>query len=69
MSFSPEKNSHYEALCRGFRRDLIETLYPIQTGHPGGSLSCVEILTALYFDTFAIIAQFSERKKSQKCFT
>ena len=31
------------------RRELITTLYKIQTGHPGGSLSCCEILYVLYF--------------------
>ena len=35
--------------CAKFRRDLIEQLHSIQTGHPGGSLSCCEILTVLYF--------------------
>lgn len=37
------------ALCRTFRRDVIRALYEAQSGHPGGSLSCCEILTALYF--------------------
>lgn len=35
--------------CAKFRRDLIKQLHSIQTGHPGGSLSCCEILTVLYF--------------------
>ncbi len=50
MGFTAEKQEYYKALCQGFRRDIIEMLYPIQTGHPGGSLSCIEILTALYFE-------------------
>lgn len=33
------------------RRDIIEMLYRCQSGHPGGSLSCVEILMALYYKT------------------
>ena len=36
--------------CLQFRHDLIDLLHDIQTGHPGGSLSCTEILTTLYFN-------------------
>ena len=32
------------------RRDALEMIYKAGSGHPGGSLSCVEILVALYFD-------------------
>lgn len=32
------------------RRDILEMIYNIQSGHLGGSFSEVEILTALYFD-------------------
>jgi len=35
--------------AKSFRRDIIEMLYKSQSGHPGGSLSAVDILTALYF--------------------
>jgi transketolase len=31
------------------RRHILEMLYESQSGHPGGSLSAVEIVTALYF--------------------
>jgi transketolase len=37
------------ALARGLRRDVIDTLWHAQAGHPGGSLSAVEILAALFF--------------------
>ncbi len=39
----------YSALCAKLRRDVIDTLHRIGTGHPGGSLSCCEILCTLYF--------------------
>lgn len=32
------------------RKDILEMIYNIQSGHLGGSFSMVEILTALYFD-------------------
>ena len=43
-----------QTLCLRFRNDLIDLLYSIQTGHPGGSLSCTEILTTLFFDKMNI---------------
>ncbi len=36
------------------RVELIELLHRIQTGHPGGSLSCCEILATLYFECMNI---------------
>lgn len=32
------------------RRDIVRMVYEAQSGHPGGSLGCVEYFTALYFD-------------------
>ena len=36
-------------LCRKFRKELIECLHAVRSGHPGGSLSATEIITTLYF--------------------
>jgi transketolase len=38
-----------EAIARELRRDIVETIYTVGSGHPGGSLSELEILIALYF--------------------
>jgi transketolase len=35
--------------ARSLRRDIVEMLHTAASGHPGGSLSAVEIVTALYF--------------------
>ncbi len=35
--------------AKQIRRDIIEMTYAAASGHPGGSLSAVEILTSLYF--------------------
>jgi transketolase len=32
------------------RRDIVRMVYGAQSGHPGGSLGCVEFFTALYFE-------------------
>lgn len=36
------------------RRDVLETLWRVGSGHPGSSLSMVEILVALYFRTLRV---------------
>ena len=43
-----------KSLCRELRMELIEQLYRIQTGHPGGSLSATEILVTLYFNVMNV---------------
>ena len=45
---SAEKISRLQEKCKQFRVDLVKLLHSIQTGHPGGSLSAVEIVTTLY---------------------
>jgi len=54
MSLSIEKKEYLEKMCKQCRIDIIETLHHIQTGHPGGSLSAVEIIITLYFEKMNI---------------
>lgn len=49
-----ERKQELEAQCLSFRKELIDLLHSIQTGHPGGSLSCTEIVTSLYFELMNI---------------
>src|SRR4051794_22132900 len=39
-----------QAIARTVRRDIIEMITAAKSGHPGGSLSAVEILVTLYYD-------------------
>ena len=39
-----------EKIAKELRRDIIDMLYEARSGHPGGSLSCIDILTVLYFE-------------------
>ena len=32
-------------ICKEVKKDIIEMIYEAKSGHPGGSLSCSEILT------------------------
>ena len=38
-----------KALIKTIRRDIVEMTTAAKSGHPGGSLSAVEIVTAFYF--------------------
>ena len=37
-----------EKIAKEIRKDVLDMIYAAGSGHPGGSLSCVEILVALY---------------------
>lgn len=37
-------------MCAQVRRDIVRMVYQVQSGHPGGSLGCVEYFVALYFN-------------------
>ncbi|MEL7610440.1 MAG: transketolase [Bacillota bacterium] len=50
MRLTLEREEALDKLCKEFRITLIERLHAAKTGHPGGSLSVCEILTALYFE-------------------
>ena len=41
-------------IARNIRKDIVSMIHMSKSGHPGGSLSAVEILTALYFDEMNI---------------
>ena len=42
-------------ITRNIRKDIVTMIHGSKSGHPGGSLSAVEILTALYFDEMNIV--------------
>ncbi len=41
--------AHLEEMAKEVRKDIVEMTYLAHSGHPGGSLSSVEILVSLYF--------------------
>ncbi len=49
-----EKVEHLTAQAREIRKDIISMIYASQSGHPGGALSCTDILTVLYFDVMKL---------------
>ena len=49
-----ERAKELQNLCLQFRNEIVDLLHDIQTGHPGGSLSCTEIVTTLYYEKMKI---------------
>jgi len=39
---------HSLKLCMQMRRDIVRMVHAVNSGHPGGSLGCVEFFVALY---------------------
>ena len=39
-----------EGIAKSIRRSIVSMICEAKSGHPGGSLSIVDILTALYYD-------------------
>jgi transketolase len=50
----PRSLEELQAIALRVRRDIIRMIGAAGSGHPGGSLSAVEILVELYFDTMRI---------------
>ena len=50
----PKSIEELQAICKRVRREIIEMTGAAKSGHPGGSLSAVEILVELYFDYMRI---------------
>ncbi len=48
MPLTAERAKELAELCRRFRIEALTAIHGAQSGHPGGSLSCCEILTLLY---------------------
>ncbi|MEN5195921.1 transketolase [Sphingobacterium sp. PCS056] len=42
--------SELEEIVSQVRRDIVRMVHSCQSGHPGGSLGCTELLVALYFE-------------------
>lgn len=52
-----EKVLRLEAQAKEVRKEILTMIHAAQSGHPGGSLSAADIMTALYFDELNIDPQ------------
>ena len=49
MKKTPPDIARLKELAKQFRQEILEIIHEAGSGHPGGSLSLVEIMTGLYF--------------------
>jgi len=57
-----------KAMCNQLRQDVIQMVHAAGSGHPGGSLSAVEFVAALYFDTLENLDPMNPRKADRDRF-
>ncbi len=50
------------------RRDIVRMVHAVQSGHPGGSLGCTDLLVALYFSEMHHNTNFSMDGKDEDIF-
>lgn len=54
MPFSMERKEEFKRLAKEIRLTVLKMIYEAGSGHPGGSLSAVEIISTLYFDKMRV---------------
>ncbi|MDP3393171.1 transketolase [Sediminibacterium sp.] len=50
------------------RRDIVRMVHGVQSGHPGGSLGCTDVVTALYFHSMKHDVHFNMDGKQEDLF-
>ena len=50
MAISTDREKELQIFSNELRKTILTMLHGVQSGHAGGSLSCVEILTVLYLE-------------------
>ena len=64
-----ERMEYLQKMTTQVRRDIIRMVNGANSGHPGGSLGCVEYMVALYFDVMKHNpAEFTQDGKGQDMF-
>ena len=57
-----------EKISSQVRRDIVRMVHAVQSGHPGGSLGCVEYLVALFFDKMTHNREFNMDGENEDLF-
>ncbi len=57
-----------KAIASQVRRDIVRMVHGVQSGHPGGSLGCVEFFTVLYFEIMKHDPSFNMDGKGEDLF-
>jgi len=57
-----------EKIAMQVRRDILRQVHSCQSGHPGGSLGCTDLLVALYFNTMTHNTLFNMKGMGEDLF-
>lgn len=57
-----------ERIATQVRRDIIRMVHGAQSGHPGGSLGCADLLVALYFEVMEHKPDFNMKGENEDLF-
>ncbi|MDW8297646.1 MAG: 1-deoxy-D-xylulose-5-phosphate synthase N-terminal domain-containing protein, partial [Raineya sp.] len=58
-----------QSIATQVRRDIVRMVHSAQSGHPGGSLGCTDLMVALYFEVLNHTPQpFDMQGKNQDLF-
>jgi transketolase len=60
--------AEYKKIASQTRRDIVRMVHGVQSGHPGGSLGCVEFFISLYYNVMNIKLPFSMDAKDEDVF-
>lgn len=60
--------SELNKIASQVRRDIVRMVHGVQSGHPGGSLGCADLLTALYFHTMKHNTNFNMNGEGEDLF-
>lgn len=63
-----KSNQELKSLTTQIRRDILRMVHAVNSGHPGGSLGCVEYFTALYGKVLQYKLPFSMEGKGEDVF-
>ena len=55
-----------EEKALNIRKNIVEMIYEAQSGHPGGALSCADLLTALYFSEMNVDVNNSQNENRDR---
>lgn len=68
MKFSEIHLQKLKKTAQAVRKDILDMVYQAQSGHPGGSLGCVEYFIALYFHVMQYKKTFAMHGKEEDIF-
>jgi transketolase len=68
FNFYMKSISDLQSIASQVRRDILRQVHSCSSGHPGGSLGCADLLTALYFRVMNHHTSFNMEAKGEDVF-